>query len=97
MKSGKKNRIEYKLVVMSCSSYLLGIGCLSVVGYFYEKLPFRDVLCIIPICFLLFGAIFSWITNNVDKPFEENMEFSEKDIEEIMAWIEMKKLKGRYK
>ena len=43
MKLGKKKSIEYKLVAASCSSYLLGIVCLTVFGYFYEKLPFRDV------------------------------------------------------
>ena len=51
MKLGKKKSIEYKLVAASCSSYLLGIVCLTVFGYFYEKLPFRDVLYMIPICF----------------------------------------------
>ena len=48
-------------------------------GYFYEKLPFRDVLNMIPICLLFLGAIFSGISNMYAyNPFGENMEFSKK-------------------
>lgn len=95
MKLGKKKSVEYKLVAASCSSYLLGIVCLTVFGYFYEKLPFREILYIIPICLLFLGAIFSGISNMYAyNPFGENMEFSEKDIEEIAIWIKMKKSKG---
>nr|WP_288731034.1 hypothetical protein [uncultured Anaerobutyricum sp.] len=95
MKLGKKKSVEYKLVGASCSSYLLGIVCLTVFGYFYEKLPFRDVLYMIPICLLFLGAIFSGISNMYAyNPFGENIEFSKNDIEEIATWIEMKKSKG---
>lgn len=95
MKLEKKKSIEYKLVAASCSSYLLGIVCLTVFGYFYEKLPFRDILYMIPICLLFLGAIFSGVSNMYAyNPFGENMEFSKNDIEEIATWIEMKKSKG---
>ena len=64
-------------------------------GSFYEKLPFREILYIIQICFLFLGAIFSGVSNMYAyNPFGENMEFSEKDIEEIAIWIKMKKSKG---
>ena len=46
-------------MALSCGSYLLGIVCMTILGYFYDKIPYRNLLYIIPICLLLFGAIFS--------------------------------------
>ena len=55
----KRKLSERKLMALSCGSYLLGIVCMTILGYFYDKIPYRNLLYIIPICLLLFGAIFS--------------------------------------
>ena len=55
----KRKLSERKLMALSCVSYLLGIVCMTILGYFYDKIPYRNLLYIIPICLLLFGAIFS--------------------------------------
>ena len=55
----KRKLSERKLMALSCGSYLLGIVCMTILGYFYGKIPYRNLLYIIPICLLLFGAIFS--------------------------------------
>lgn len=45
MKLGKKKSVEYKLVAASCSSYLLGIVCLTVFGYFMRNF-LLEIYCI---------------------------------------------------
>lgn len=46
MKLGKKKSIEYKLVAASCSSYLLGIVCLTVFGYIFMRNFLLEMYCI---------------------------------------------------
>ena len=46
----KRKLSERKLMALSCGSYLLGIVCMTILGYFYDKIPYRNLLYIIPIC-----------------------------------------------
>ena len=45
----KRKLSERKLMALSCGSYLLGIVCMTILGYFYDKIPYRNLLYIIPI------------------------------------------------
>ena len=68
-------------MALSCGSYLLGIVCMTILGYFYDKIPYRNLLYIIPICLLLFGAIFSCMLH-IMYPIFIIEEESKKDIKE---------------
>ena len=68
-------------MALSCVSYLLGIVCMTILGYFYDKIPYRNLLYIIPICLLLFGAIFSCMLH-IMYPIFIIEEVSKKDIKE---------------
>ena len=71
-------------MALSCGSYLLGIVCMTILGYFYDKIPYRNLLYIIPICLLLFGAIFSCTLHIMYPIFLiEWKEVSKKDIKEM--------------
>ena len=35
----KRKLSERKLMALSCGSYLLGIVCMTILGYFYNKIP----------------------------------------------------------
>lgn len=82
----KKKLSECQLVVMSCGSYFLGILCFCVLGYFYDKLIYREVLCLIPICFMLLGAVLFWQVNIRNPLLEKRMKLSVEDVKEIDAW-----------
>ena len=80
----KRKLSERKFMVLSCGSYLLGIVCMIVFGYFYDKIPYKDILYIIPICLLLLGAIFSCMLHIMYPIFLiEWKEVSKKDIKEM--------------
>lgn len=80
----KRKLSERKLMDLSCGSYLLGIVCMTILGYFYDKIPYRNLLYIIPICLLLFGAIFSGMLHIMYPIFLiEWKEVSKKDIKEM--------------
>ena len=80
----KRKLSERKLMALSCGSYLLGIVCMTILGYFYDKIPYRNLLYIIPICLLLFGAIFSCMLHIMYPIFLiEWKEVYKKDIKEI--------------
>ena len=68
-------------MALSCGSYLLGIVCMTILGYFYDKIPYRNLLYIIPICLLLFGAIFSCMLH-IMYPIFIIEKVSKKDIKE---------------
>ena len=68
-------------MALSCGSYLLGIVCMTILGYFYDKIPYRNLLYIIPICLLLFVAIFSCMLH-IMYPIFIIEEVSKKDIKE---------------
>ena len=51
----KRKLSERKLMALSCGSYLLGIVCMTILGYLYDKIPYRNFLYIIPICLLILG------------------------------------------
>lgn len=70
---------DCNLMIMSCGSYFLAIVCMTILGYFYDNIPFKDELYIIPICLLLFGAIFSWMLNKRGI-VEENIKLYGEDI-----------------
>ena len=79
----KRKLSERKLMALSCVSYLLGIACMTILGYLYDKIPYRNLLYIIPICLLLFGAIFSGMLHIMYPIFLiEWKEVSKKDIKE---------------
>ena len=65
----KRKLSERKLMALSCGSYLLGIVCMTILGYLYDKIPCRNFLYIIPICLLILGAIFSCMINIMYKIF----------------------------
>ena len=69
-------------MALSCGSYLLGIVCMTILGYFYDKIPYRNLLYIIPICLLLFGAIFSCMLH-IMYPIFIIEEVSKKDIKKM--------------
>ena len=55
-----------------------------ILGYLYDKIPYRDFLYIIPICLLLLGAIFSCMLHIMYPMFLiEWKEVYKKDIKEI--------------
>lgn len=83
IKLKEKKISERKLMIMSCSSYLLGTVCLGVFGYFYDTLPFRDILYIIPVILFLLGAFFSLMLNIRFSLWKGNHELTKKDIKEI--------------
>ena len=60
----KRKLSERKLMALSCGSYLLGIACMTILGYLYDKIPYRNFLYIIPISLLILGAIFSCMLHN---------------------------------
>ena len=53
----KRKLSERKLMALSCGSYLLGIVCMTILGYLYDKIPCRNFL-------LILGAIFSCMLHN---------------------------------
>ena len=80
----KRKLSERKLMALSCGSYLLEIVCMIILGYFYDKIPYRNLLYIIPICLLLLGAFFSCILHIMYPIFLiEWKEVSKKDIKEM--------------
>ena len=80
----KRKLSERKLMALSCGSYLLEIVCMIILGYFYDKIPYRNLLYIIPICLLLLWAFFSCILQIMYPIFLiEWKEESKKDIKEI--------------
>ena len=78
----KRKLSERKLMALSCGSYLLGIVCMIILGYLYDKILYRDFLYIIPICLLLLGAIFSCMLH-IMYPIFIIEEVSKKDIKEM--------------
>ena len=75
----KRKLSERELMALSCGSYLLGIVCMTILGYLYDKIPY---LYIIPICLLILGAIFSCMLH-IMYPIFIIEEVSKKDIKEI--------------
>ena len=68
----KRKLSERKLMALSCGSYLLGIVCMTILGYFYNKIPYRNLLyisCMLHIMYPIF--LIEW------------KEVSKKDIKEM--------------
>ena len=63
----KRKLSERKLMALSCGSYLLGIVCMIILGYLYDKIPYRDFLYIIPYGAL--GAAFAYINVKTDNVY----------------------------
>ena len=78
----KRKLSERKLMALSCGSYLLGIVCMTILGYLYDKIPYRNFLYIIPICLLILGAIFH-VCFIIMYPIFIIEEVSKKDIKEM--------------
>ena len=78
----KRKLSERKLMALSCGSYLLGIVCMTILGYLYYKIICRYFLYFIPICLLLLGAFFSCMLD-IMYPIFIIEEVSKKDIKEM--------------